>query len=1169
VPSNSNKDIDVTADMNGSAKISGEDRANRSQFDNTAVCHNADRFSGRTDSPWTQPARDDTGKTGPVDCCRNSRPHNGVDRGADPATFCLIPAGVHSQDSCSHSGTGPKSLLGSSRNDCETSTPSDDVNRYQTSSERSRPNSPPSSQKPDKFAVNGVRGGVPRTADGEARSIPTSNDDDNNGGDGVIFNTSDFDVIDAIKADGQLTNRLLEFGDILHWDVRSLDLPDKTVGDSEARNCSLTGNTMYGGDENHGASMEDDSGVVFPSECSESSQLSDAVDRHLNQTRGSSEEVQPPRVFSDISDDDDVCATDKETVPDCHSRILPTPDEIQFALGADAADGVINIVRTDTANRCRNIIDNCENIERQNSADKLEFSLQPPNAEALYQDGFAEVVCRSDATRNSVVNSESQHASLTDLDDSTSLFAGSCNTTEMPARALARSTWNVGRIRRRGRNQFGDKTIHGVVERLLQTCGVAECSGQRMELATDVVGECDNHDMDKAIEEIILTTLGSELPALCGDGPGSPMDEAPPLLAITALLEDDDANSTEPTETKQRTATSGIGYDSDDFEAAMPVIEDMRSLLPTENELCGNLDEERSGAKAARKARKAPKPLKRGIPAAARETLEIERTRSLPFACDRCTFACGSEQVLHQHVKACHRGGGERARYVCTECPATAGDVETFLDHLAHHPGQHTIRYFTCSHCASDAVDMATMEEHLATSHSAAEVLRFEVVQRRVSYLDDLVNCPLCGAACRWKKNFVDHVGTYHQMRQLAEYLERGHDRCPGKLSIRRSDVVGQAGASGMEASSQRAQSAQSVSRYRDLSTSFNSSLSVVVHICCRCTFSTDDVDSYLEHYRSHFSTSAPPRTPRAAVTADRGDQSPAVVVGQRLVETPKGKSGGSYACHLCPFKTPKRMFYVRHMAIHERNTGMTDGFRCGYCQFAHPRIQCVKFHLGKYHYNRPINVVRISGGMESEIFDDGHDNNYEDETAASYPAAKSPPTFARSHPLASSYDSCDDSVSSFSSAATSSKSALPAANRKARELAASDRLKRLNEFERRLAPSMRYEEPVRCPLCSFADAVRINLLRHLRTHRNDEEHELRRSAPDNVGGFAAAEPVQNETSDAGRYARPAMEATVAVNVYDTGIRSISTLTRMTQPLIENHLVNITLSIMLNIYTYV
>ena len=1196
------KDVDMTREMNGSITHGSEHLANHSQYNIASVessyttdtlrvtqrlenevdrqpglCHNSGVFSNPRDSQWRQSPCDDSRKTSLVDRCRNNCLHNG-----DAATFCPTSVAgseaVHSTD-VSQSSTYSKSLKLSGR-DCRYSeatdycgTRSENVD-LRTSDRPNYLNDSESSQKPvfDCDKVNGIRDSVLIT-DGMSDDIPADDDDED---DGVVFNTSDFEVINAIRSDRELPSRLLEFGepvncsDVLHWDVASLDSPHKVqmiddkYTDSGAENLSLPRHMLYGDDESRRASMEPNNGVLFPSERTEASRISEAVSRHSNLVQRPSNITQT-RVFSDISDDDEDGAADRALIPNCstdteNSRLLQ--DKIKSStVCAAAVDGMVNSMEIDTANRYHNgsateCDDSYEDTVRQNSGHKLAFR------DVVYEKACQDVTVR----RNSFMEKVSEDTSLTSLDDTTKqpeINYTVHSLTEFPAcssvTTLTKRTLGERRIRRRSRNKFGDKTILDVVARLLKTCGAFDCSGQQTDLETGTE-DSEKENAEEVDGEVTLTTLSPELPAICEDEPGSPMDEAPPLLAITDLLEDD-TNGGEPTQSEKRSATVGVSYDSDDAEVAMPVIEDMRSALPKEDptkiEVCGNDEEGKSGANVERKVRKTSKPVKREMPAARKEVMEIERTRCLAIVCDQCSFSCGSEQVLHQHVKACHRTPArskERARYVCTKCPATSDDRELFLDHLAHHPGQHVVRYYRCSHCGTDAAGMETMEEHVSGSHNGS-VLRFEVVQERVTYLDNLMSCPLCDAACRWKTNFVGHLRNYHQMQQLAAHLERGSgdQRFPEKIRVHRNDVVGLADISDVEAGSgcEVSNAARSISRYRDLcetSSSFNSSLSVVVHICCRCTFSTDDINSYLEHYKSHFSTSRPTAASRATVIAEHADQEPRA--DQRLLEQPRGKTGGSYACHLCPFKTPKRMFYHRHMAIHERNNGMTDGYRCGYCQFAHPRVHCIKFHLGRYHGNRPTKVVRISGGIESEIFDDGQDNILEEETA-SYPPATSSTYTRNGNQQVSSYDSCD-SVSSFSSTATASKSALPV-NQKTRELA-NDRLKRLNEFERRLPPSMFYDEPVKCPLCSFTNAVRINLLRHLRTHRNDDEEEIANPVMDNV---STAESWQNGTSETGGHAQAATEATTAMNMHDTGVGSMSTKPRMTQQLIENHLVNV------------
>jgi len=1148
------------------------------------INQNLYRNSSSRDSQW----RHDNRTTGSTDHCRDNCSQSGDDTTTRCPALAAKSHGVQFQDN-SHPGADSKSLK-LSNNDCQYSEnnccklrPDDTALQVPHKTDYLNNLQSSSSQKSvsdcDEVIVNGTSGSSAIT-DNLPDDIATDDD-------GVVFDTSDFEVICAMKSEKRPSSRLGEFCapascyDGLRWNVGLLDSPHKAqmirdkYADNDEENLALLEHIVYS-DETNRTSMEPVNGEPFSSECREASRISGAVNGHVNLTQRPTNNVQ---VFSDISDDDDIVPVDKELIPNCstvahNNRLLLRQDTIQFAnsiahpAAADEMENVLSRsnVESDTTNRYGGSMeydDSYEDIVRQNIEDVLRFSAHQNDDEALLQSTSGDKACHSAAIRNSLIDKENEDATPTNTNYTPKQSTNNCNVmhsvTGLPicdsAAALKKNTWDIRRARRRRRKKSEKKTISDVVDLLLKTCGASECSGERTELEFDIEEFC-NQNMEKIDEEAILMTLNSNL-----SEPGSPVDEAPPLLAITDMLEDG-TGGPEPTETERRTASASLGYESDDNEMTMPVIEDMRSLLPkedsAENEVCGNRREEKSELSAPRKVRKTSKPLKRAISTTGKEVLEIERTRSLPVVCDRCTYSCSCEEALHRHIKVCHRisaRNNEQVRYVCETCPATSDDRESFLDHLAHHPGQHFVRYYTCSHCGTDGVNMETMQEHVLSSHNGT-VLRFEVVQERVSYLHYLMNCPLCGVASRWKKNIVGHIRNYHQMEQLAAYIEHGYrdEPCPDKLSIRKADVMGQAAgtsrrpiAAGNQC--QGSNAANSTSRYRDLcetsSSSFNSSMSVVVHICCRCTFSTDDINSYLEHYKGHFSTPEPTRAAVAIAAPRHADQEPRT--DQRLLEQPQGKIGGSYVCHLCPFKTPKRMFYYRHMAIHERNSGMTDGYRCGYCQFAHPRIHCIKFHLGRYHGNRPTKVIRISGGHESVIFEDGQDDFEEQETASR--SAATPSTYARSgNEQLSSYESLPNSP--FSSTATVSKSAPLSVNQTTRDFA-NDRLKKLNEFERRLPPSMVYEEPVKCPLCSFTNAIRINLIRHLRTHRNDDDEGIGNLVVDDVRGSAVAEFWQDETPDAGGDMQTETAA-AEMNMHDTSVPK----PRMTQQRIENCLVN-------------
>lgn len=808
------------------------------------------------------------------------------------------------------------------------------------------------------------------------------------------------------------------------------------------------------------------------------------------------------QVFSDISDDDDVSHTNRELTLSSNTygennRLLPRKSEVQLSeesghttnptVADDEESSLVDrsCTQAAAANQNRNVVeyeDGCENAWKEfRSADHQN------NDECLSMMDAGEKDCNGAALLDLSPDKRTEETSANDSDDAKRLRTSGReddvlrSPMEAGDSAVALEVWDIGRMKRRRRTKSSRKTLSDVVEMLRRTHDVPECDSQPAELGT-AAEQTDCRNAEEVDREPVVAEPSPEPAAACEEEPSSPLDEAPPLLAITDFWKDG-ANATELSRTEKIITAASVGYDSDDAEAAMPVIEDMRSLLPTENQeengmLFENGEEGTGGWKILGKTRKTSKPRKREVVSAVKDAFDVERTRALAAVCDRCTFSCSTEESLHRHVKVCHRTTTkEPARYVCTECATSLDDLESFLDHLAHHPGQHPVRYYMCSHCGADAVDMETMEQHVASSHEGA-TQRFEVVRERVAYLDNLVNCPLCGAASRWKKNFVSHIREHHQLEQFAVHLERGYqDRLwPEKLTVFRRDVLGQSSRNCLLENGSSS-TTRDVSRYRDLC--FNSSSSVIVHICCRCTFSTDDLDSYLEHYAGHFSKSGtrpPKRTnaPKDSVTYatnSGADQEPRT--GQ-----PGQKSRGQYACHLCPFKTPKRMFYHRHMAIHERNDGMTDGFRCGYCQFAHPRMQCITFHLGRYHGNRPTKVIRISGGVESEICGDGQGDADEDEPAAE----RSTGTRSASRQV-SGYGSLPNYPPPFAQPPSFN------APQKPREFA-SDRVKRLNEFERRLPPSMFYQEPVKCPLCTFTNNVRINLIRHLRTHKNDDEEQ-------------------------------------------------------------------------------
>lgn len=195
---------------------------------------------------------------------------------------------------------------------------------------------------------------------------------------------------------------------------------------------------------------------------------------------------------------------------------------------------------------------------------------------------------------------------------------------------------------------------------------------------------------------------------------------------------------------------------------------------------------------------------------------------------------------------------------------------------------------------------------------------------------------------------------------------------------------------------------------------------------------------------------------------------------------------------------------YRRHLEIHERNQSLAEGFRCGYCHFAHYRQNCVKFHLGKYHGDRPIKMSRITEGVEVELSETdlyalrtrrtpGEARSHQSSPSASvlvlrsekekrptnrYESEGSIPLLAIER-TSSARKTLQSPIEKISAASVDQSVASLA------ELEEANRL--LDEFEQELPASMIYPDPVKCPRCDFTNRVRVNMIRHLKLHRDED----------------------------------------------------------------------------------
>lgn len=512
----------------------------------------------------------------------------------------------------------------------------------------------------------------------------------------------------------------------------------------------------------------------------------------------------------------------------------------------------------------------------------------------------------------------------------------------------------------------------------------------------------------------------------------------------------------------------------------------------------------------SRSSRKSSRPIKwqRDLADDIVRIFSAEKSTTIP--CDRCSFTCSSQLHLNAHQLDGHVGQNALALLKCKICRFSTDVKMSFQNHMVHHRGRHVIRYYICPYCSTDTNSMDVVEEHILDKHPT-EAFRFEVLQETVEFLEDLFKCPVCRGMFLWKEELVDHVRSVHYLDELAEYLLENfpgafppngfvpkslfHNLLPETIDFEEQPVEQMVVSSDEENSGITA-----VDERKDME-SLNEETSICVQPsstrdkekvfqfnCHTCSYTSCDYDRYMAHFKTHDSEKpdslikklltkpgVPPYTSGQSsdleLDVDTFRTSPSIFSGR--------KTGGMFHCHLCPFTCTKTVHFKRHLAIHTRNEMLKEGYKCGYCQFAHYRLNCVKFHLGKYHGDFPNKMIRIMDGIEIELGvndDPGKVRSHSIQPSSSGPllrtANEKRPTIrygvAKMASEVRRPPECRGGSSSVSGLSSQEMS--------------------LSEFELQLPGSMIYPEAVKCPKCDFTNRVRINLIRHLKLHREEAE---------------------------------------------------------------------------------
>jgi len=519
------------------------------------------------------------------------------------------------------------------------------------------------------------------------------------------------------------------------------------------------------------------------------------------------------------------------------------------------------------------------------------------------------------------------------------------------------------------------------------------------------------------------------------------------------------------------------------------------------------------------KSRKALKPMKRGQEEeeinVIDKPVEINCAQLLALKCKTCSFTCCSDEQLLMHENSGHNVTSTTMQpFVCRQCKYTTELRGEFERHVAHHTGQHTVRYYQCPYCYYDTNNMMCIESHITEGH-ASESFRFEVMQETIFYLQRLLDCPICHGVYQWRRDFLAHIRDSHCLESLANHLETMYDEQPFPTSLtaprslfkdlllptqeNEDCVTCQPTAVDDVTDSEDEADAEEIDTNAWASDAMNvelcdSGLNIRFH-CSACDYSSEDYNAYQQHTRIHStgcseSKHVPLNSGSLVISAGATNLLNAGSLGS------KGIAKTVYQCHLCPFECLKQVHYRRHLAIHERTERLTNGYQCGYCHFAHNRRNCVKFHLGKYHGDNPIKMSRIVDGVVVEL---SETDLYALRTRRRKCGSKFVgPTMVPSlvvgpsdrerqsfKKYSSSMQASDYSFSSLNSNTAVKHRNLRTECEDAIQSLIQDELE---NFKQQLPYAMIYPDPVKCPKCDFTNRVRVNIINHLKLHKEEKD---------------------------------------------------------------------------------
>jgi len=407
-------------------------------------------------------------------------------------------------------------------------------------------------------------------------------------------------------------------------------------------------------------------------------------------------------------------------------------------------------------------------------------------------------------------------------------------------------------------------------------------------------------------------------------------------------------------------------------------------------------------------------------------------TTPLSQRCYWCSYTCDTVKQMSSHNASCHVAP-RKQRFNCKHCNFATGKLQTLLWHVAHHKGENKISYQKCISCNFSTMLVSEMTEHERSSHAGSKNLIVSVSEK-VTYLQNIIKCPVCSVALLWGDMFQNHIRKRHLLKSLSVYLQEKYPEdiypyslCPAVLKFPKSllsMVCDKTSTEGKTSGSMTNCKASEIFKFH----------------CDSCDFSTNNSIEFADHELAH-----------------------------------EMENSANLKCLSCAFVAITDADYRSHVKDHEKYDDITYGFSCASCLFKHPLQRCVADHVNNFHSGNS-NLVICLGSRKKAV---------SKRKKKKIRCNKKKITTANK---ISKDNSCDISTST-----ESRLSGSPYSTRSSICLSASSPtepgktqpiMSELDNFERTLPKSQVFSQDIKCPECSFSNRFRVNLVRHIRMHR-------------------------------------------------------------------------------------